>query len=397
MNLTRRDFLKLCGSSSIAALLAACGSAPTPTATPALMNTPLPTSTPLLTATPALTSTPAPTSTATVTATATATATLRPLTLRDLADKIGFRIGAFFGSNTTPEEWERITAVQIREFNLRGIFVGMSLTQPKQGSFDVDVRRRLAERAIREKMDILVHPLVWGDDLPSWLRNRGVTRNELVEIMKNHITTLMKQFVEMKATYVVANEAYYTDRDFFNRVIGKDYVDIAFETARSANPSAALIYNDNNNHTPFGERTSPTQEIVQRLKSKGLLDGVGLQMHLRAETAPAKKDVIETMRNYGLPIHVTEFDVNIRNIHGSQEERYAKQAQIYKEMLEAAIESGVCKEFITFHIGDKFSFWENTPSSPYYSREADPTPFDDNLKPKPAYFAMLEVLQRFAK
>ncbi len=79
MNLTRRDFIKLCGSSSVAALLAACGTAPT--TTPAPTQTPLPTatatvtSTPLPTATPTLTSTPAPTRTATATRTITATPT----------------------------------------------------------------------------------------------------------------------------------------------------------------------------------------------------------------------------------------------------------------------------------------------------------------------------------
>ncbi len=71
MNLTRRDFLKLCGSSSVAALLAACGGTPTPTATPAPTLTSLPTSTPLPTATPTLMNTPAPTPSSTAMATAT--------------------------------------------------------------------------------------------------------------------------------------------------------------------------------------------------------------------------------------------------------------------------------------------------------------------------------------
>jgi hypothetical protein len=85
--LTRRDFLRLCGTSSIGLALAACGVTPTPTVTPAPTNTALPTSTALLTATTTLTSTPAPTSTATPTRTPTATP--RPLTIGDLASALG--------------------------------------------------------------------------------------------------------------------------------------------------------------------------------------------------------------------------------------------------------------------------------------------------------------------
>ena len=93
--LTRRDFLRMCGTSSIGLALAACGVVPTPTATPAPTITALPTGTPFPTVTATLTSTPAPTITATATATATSTptptttATPRPPTLGDLATALG--------------------------------------------------------------------------------------------------------------------------------------------------------------------------------------------------------------------------------------------------------------------------------------------------------------------
>ncbi len=67
--LTRRDFLRLCGTSSLGLALAACGVAPTPIATPAPTNTALPSSTPTLLPTATLTNMPVPTSTATATAT----------------------------------------------------------------------------------------------------------------------------------------------------------------------------------------------------------------------------------------------------------------------------------------------------------------------------------------
>lgn len=187
------------------------------------------------------------------------------------------------------------------------------------------------------------------------------------------------------------NEAYIAG-DVFQRAIGSDYVDIAFQTARDTDPSAILIYNDYDNHTISGERTSVTKDIVWQLKAKGLIDGVGLQMHLDGANPPRKEDVIAAMQSYGLPIYVTEFDVNLRQVGGSQEQRSAVQAGIYKTMLEACLESQVCTHFVVFQTVDKYSVWETMPSLPFYSHNADPTPFDDDMKPKAAYFAMSNTL-----
>jgi hypothetical protein len=79
IRLTRRDFLKLCGTSSVGLVLSACGVTPTSTVTPVPANTALPTGIPLSTntllstATATLTSTPAPMRTATAISTRTPT------------------------------------------------------------------------------------------------------------------------------------------------------------------------------------------------------------------------------------------------------------------------------------------------------------------------------------
>ena len=89
------------------------------------------------------------------------------------------------------------------------------------------------------------------------------------------------------------------------------------------------------------------------------------------------------MRRYGVPVHVNEFDVNMKDVPGTQEERFAKQAEIYRDMLQAALESGVCTNFMLFGFGDRYSWLELDKTQAAFSPNADPTPFDDNLKPKP--------------
>ena len=109
-------------------------------------------------------------------------------------------------------------------------------------------------------------------------------------------------------------------------------------------------------------------------------------MHLDAAQPPDKQDVIVTMQNYGIPVHVTEIDVNLTNVPGTQEARFALQGQIYGDMLTACLDSGVCASFSVWGFWDKYSWLER------YSAEADPTLFDDDLNPKPAYFTLLEIL-----
>jgi endo-1,4-beta-xylanase len=183
-------------------------------------------------------------------------------------------------------------------------------------------------------------------------------------------------------------------------VIGPDYIDIAYEAAREADPSAILIYEDTENHFSAGITTQLTRETIRRLKGKNLVDGVGLEMHMRqfGNQVPTKADVTKTMQSYKLPVYVTEFDVTLKGVTGSQAQRFARQAQIYKDMFEACLESGVCKSFLFWGISDKYSWLENQASSgESYSTDADATMFDDDLNPKPAYFTIRDVLMQYAQ
>ncbi|MBI4790137.1 MAG: endo-1,4-beta-xylanase [Chloroflexi bacterium] len=148
-----------------------------------------------------------------------------------------------------------------------------------------------------------------------------------------------------------------------------------------------MIFNSGDNETSDGKMTPVTREIVQRLKAKGLIDGVGLEMHLDGMMQYTKADVIATMKSYGLPVYITEIDVGLKNVPGTPEERYARQAQVYGDMFAACVESGMCKSYAVWGIGDKYSWLERE------SRNADATLYDDNLNPKAAYFAVREFLR----
>jgi GH35 family endo-1,4-beta-xylanase len=252
------------------------------------------------------------------------------------------------------------------------------------------------------------HALVYPLYLPWWIRegvwDGSINRDGLIALMKEHIESQMSLLQDTATEWVVVNEPYRLHVDFlppeeediFLQIIGPEYVDIAFETARAFDPSVRLILNDTFNHATDrwnGYNTAQMKEIVDRLHDKGLIDRVGLQMHLEADRLPDTQDMIDTMISYGLPVSVTELDVDIRNVTGSQEERFAVQAQIYADVLDACLRSEVCTGVTFWEFGDQYSWLERSQvkGSPY----ADPTPFDDNLQPKPAYYALLSVLAKW--
>ncbi len=206
----------------------------------------------------------------------------------------------------------------------------------------------------------------------------------------------------------IANEtssrSFWKGADFWLDKIGPDYVEMAFRWAREADPNGVLIFNDNNNESP---RDGDTQRIIQKmydtvkaLKAKGVpIDIVGMQMHLLLKYSspipPQEADVVQTMKKFaslGVRIYITEFDVDLTNKGGTQAERWAYQAQLYRDMLRACLESGVCDSFTTWGVSDSTSWI--TCSSPGCVNEpnAEPLMFDKNFQPKPAYFAVRDTL-----
>ena len=83
--------------------------------------------------------------------------------------------------------------------------------------------------------------------------------------------------------------------------------------------------------------------------------------------------------------------MNLANIPGSQEERKEYQAELYRIMLQTCLQSEVCKGFVTFEFSDRFT-WLGDCEGCLGIPDPQPLPFDSDYQPKPAYFAMYEVL-----
>jgi endo-1,4-beta-xylanase len=320
-----------------------------------------------------------------------AATTLPPL--RVMADQLGVTIGTELDgslfSNLTYQD------IITREFNMATVDSGIywKSSEPERGKFVLGWTDQNVAFAKARNLVIRGHPLVWVDNSnswdsrPDWVANGHFTRDEWIGILRNHVTQIVSHYQGQMREWSVVNEL--DPRGILHTNIGPEYIEMAFEAARQTDPNAILIYNDFWNEYPlrfpYYYNNYQTMEVVERLKNKGLIDGVGLQMHVfNPQVLPSKDVLIEVMRGYGLPIYITELDVDISQITGTQQVRFAYQADIYRRITDACLESGVCKSMTVWGIGDKYSWVETYLGEP----NADPTLFDDNLQPKPAYYAV---------
>lgn len=239
------------------------------------------------------------------------------------------------------------------------------------------------------------HPIYFPKTNPTWLLNNEFTTKELTRIMQQRITQLMGRYQGIIKEWVVVNEPCFRgapDRradDIFFAKLGEDYVDVAFEMARSADPLAILIFNDSGNHIPGSPGTKNSLKTVARLHRQGLVDAVGLEMHLSAQYPPTADQLKEAMKDYPVPVYVTELDVNLSRIKGTPAKRFSRQADIYADVLSACLDSGNCHSVSVWGIGDRHTWLEKILKTP----KADATLFDDDFNPKPAYYAIYDLLQ----
>lgn len=323
--------------------------------------------------------------------------------LRALADRRGLLIGNVLSDSFGWKNEPRSAALARRELNAGLLeLYWRSINSSAQGEYDFSYPDHLLDEAQKARQTVLGHAIVYSYPrlLPDWLIHGSFSREEYVSILKKHIRRVMRHYAGKIDTFIVVNEYNqgtqddFESQDFFFKAIGPDYLEIAFAAARSANPKAKLIYNDYNNETSDGYFTKSTRKIIKRLKRRQLIDGVGIQMHLDGSLPPQYDDMVKTLKRYRLPIYVTEFDVDIRNVDGTEEERWSKQAKIYQTVISAALQVGCRLRYFGFWgTVDHLNWRESDPGATETSEFADAGIFDDAFMPKPSYLALSTTLR----
>jgi len=222
------------------------------------------------------------------------------------------------------------------------------------------------------------------------------SQDELLEIIKKQLIFASKTFnnTEGERIFILWNEIHPPISHYmyylYTRYGDIDLVKKTYQMARDIlGDNSTLLYNETYNYSFKEGYYENTKNIIEELESEGLIDGVGMQMHMSQngnEIEPSEKEITEVMKNYGVPVYITEFDINQENLKGPNKE--LSQAEIAYKVISACVKSEVCKiiGFWGVYDGDtwlKYALNYNNP---------EPLPFDKNGKPKIFQYAILKAL-----
>ncbi len=192
--------------------------------------------------------------------------------------------------------------------------------QAKEGEFNFDLADRFVEFGEANNMTIHGHTLIWHSQAPSWFftdnSGKDVSREVLIQRMKDHIFTVMSRYKGRIETWDVVNEAIEDDGSFrkskFYNIIGEDFIKLAFQFAHEVDPEAKLYYNDYSMANP-GKRAG-VLAMVKNLQKQGVrIDGIGMQGHigLRYPTIQEFEKSILAYSGLGLKVMITELDLTV--------------------------------------------------------------------------------------
>ena len=319
-----------------------------------------------------------------------------------------------FGAAVTPEQVRdpRLAAFIAHQFS---VLVAENAMKPAslsrgEGRYDFSDADAIVDFARKQGIPIRGHTLVWHNQAAAWMFTENgaeVSRAVLIARLERYIADVVGHFRGRMLSWDVVNEAYVfgeagvqTDEDgmrmsAWRRIIGPEFIEIAFRAAAKADPDALLFYNDYESQAP--KKVAAMRKMAQGLRAKGVrIDGIGHQMHC-ARAWPPVADVaaaIDAIAADGLQQHVTELDIALNDqvtgtaVKAVTEELLQAQAQRYSELMTLFMaKRDKLGAVLVWGTDDAHSWLLSWPSP----RVEAPLLFDAQLRPKPAFFAVLNA------
>ncbi|MCJ1244108.1 hypothetical protein MMC30_001306 [Trapelia coarctata] len=264
-------------------------------------------------------------------------------------------------------------------------------TEGEQNKFDYTGGDALVQRAQKNGQMVRCHTLVWHASVPNWVANGQWTRDTLIAAMKNHIANVAGHFKGKCYAWDVVNEAFNRDGTYrdsiFHKIIGPDFIPIAFAAAAAADPQAKLYYNDYSIEVD-GPKSQAARKLVTSLKAQGIkIDGVGMQSHFSIGGATpslaSQKNNMQLLTALGVEVAITELDIAM-TLPATQA-NLDMQRTNYRDTISACVQVKGCVGITVWGFSDKYSWISARPGG-----KGAACVWDTNLQKKPAYLGIID-------
>jgi endo-1,4-beta-xylanase len=163
------------------------------------------------------------------------------------------------------------------------------------------------------------HCLIWHSQVPRWFfvdkEGNEATPELLKERMRTHIHTVVGRYKGRILGWDVVNEAIIEDGSYrnspFYRILGEEFIPLAFQYANEADPNVELYYNDYGMH--LDGRRDGVVRLIRQIKERGLrIDGIGMQGHMGIDY-PTIEEFETSMQAFaaeGVNVMITEWDMS---------------------------------------------------------------------------------------
>jgi endo-1,4-beta-xylanase len=278
--------------------------------------------------------------------------------------------------------------------------------RPAPDKFDFTGADAILAFALAHQQKVRGHNLCWHEALPDWFAGT-VTKENASQILTEHIKTVAGHYAGKLHSWDVVNEAIDTKSDRpdglrkspWFELIGPDYIDLAFRTARAADSTALLTYNDYGIETDTPDQTKKRAlvlDLIRGMKERNVpIDAIGVQSHLGAtDPAPGNglHDFVRELRRMGLQVFITELDVNEKKLEGTEGDQDAGVARVYRDYVTMMVAEPDVTAVLTWGITDRYT-WLNSPK--FARADGKPQrclPFDSDYQPTPAFFGLRAAL-----
>jgi len=264
---------------------------------------------------------------------------------------------------------------------------------PGPDEWDYEGADLVMDFAAENQMPTTISHFVWDQvtitGTPDWVKEI-TDADELRTAMREHLTTVTERYGDKITRWNVVNEPLfyfqtYLNENHFYQVLGPDYINQAFQIADEITDAELWI------NEIFLEsdqaRADAYVALVANLLGQGVpLDGAGVQGHLFFGEPDFElvDNLLQDLADLGIQVAITELDAPVDI---DEPDRLELQAFRMARMFEACLKVPECISVTVWGLDDQQS-WLNW----LLGEGLSPLLYDEELNPKPSYYAVRDAL-----